>query len=83
VSNKTRLVLPEGIQSTQRENYHHLLAVLETTQGELKPSHKSPGLEENHPVEAAEAMVEAMEKCHGKKPWQKGRQAINQSEQPG
>jgi len=34
------------------------------TKGELKPSHTSPGLEENHPVEKAveEAMVKAIVK---------------------
>jgi len=29
MSNKTRMVLPEGLCSTQRENYHLILAVLE------------------------------------------------------
>ena len=64
MSSTRRSVLPEGRRSTQRENYQHLLTVLETTQGESTPSHKSPGWEKKHPVEAAveEAVVEAMAK---------------------
>jgi len=64
VSNKTRSVWPEGIQSTQRENYHLLLAVSEKDSRRIKTSHTSAEWEENHLIEVAikEAMVEAMAK---------------------
>ena len=57
--NKTRLVSPKGIGSTQREDYHHLLAVSENFEGE-----PSPGWKEKHPEEVAmeEAVIEARAK---------------------
>ena len=52
------------MQSTQRESFHHLLAVSEMTQGKLRNGHTSLGWHQNHLVEGAmeETVREAMVK---------------------
>ena len=68
MSNKTRLVSLEGIQSTQRR-LSKSPGGLRKDSRRTKHGHTTPGWEENHLVEVAmeEAMVEAMEKVEAGK----------------